>query len=187
MHTPLPIALAAILLNLFVLAQHIGLRSIRSLREAAGVSLTVIATVVTTALIDWIVQRTLLAPLNTSYLRFFIAIALTAAITPLFEAILRSRLPQWLPAIGTLLPLTIAASSTIIAALIYHAPTATLATTLLNAVCCGIGSALLLICLQALRERGDDNATDAFKGPAIDLLNSAFIIVALSGVLSVLQ
>lgn len=179
--------LTAILLTQFVIAQHIGLRTLRSLHEVAGVGTTIICTLLIAATLDWILLRTVLQPFDIAYLRLFISVLLAAAITPLIEIMLRSRYPQWFPAAGNLLPLSMTTCCTLMAAQISHTPAASFWQTVVDASSLSTGAVVLLAALQALRERRIEKHLQTYGRVVVDALNAAFILIALCGVLSIWQ
>ncbi|HET8711951.1 MAG TPA: Rnf-Nqr domain containing protein [Spongiibacteraceae bacterium] len=180
-----PLLIAAALLTQYVIAQHIGLRVLISLREAIGVSATVILTSPIAALIDWLLLHTVLQSLDIAYLRLFIVMVLTAAIAPLIETLLRVRYAQWFPPIGSLLPLTMTTCCTLIAAQIARTPEASLTHAVFDAIALGFGAAFLLLTMQALREYKELKPSLLINSVANDILHAAFILVALRGVVSI--
>lgn len=179
------LVIAATLLTQFIIAQHIGLRSLRSLREAAGVSAAIICTLPIAAMLDWIFLHTLLQPFGIVYLRLFIDVIMTAAIAPLVEILLRSRSAQWFPPAGSLLPLTMTTCCTLFVAQIICAPDASFFQTLFSAIGLSLGAAFLLAVLNTLRERAIEKPKLLFNLVADDILHAIFMLVALRGVLSI--
>ena len=180
-----PLLIAAILLTQFIIAQHIGVRSLRSMREATSVSATIICTLPIVAILDWVLLHTLLQPFDIVYLRLFIGVILSAAITPLIEVMLRSRFAQWFPPVGSLLPLTMTTCCTSIIAQIIGAPDASLFKTIFSVIGLSLGAIFLLVVLESLRERSTEKPKLLLNVVADDILHAVFIIVALRGVLSI--
>jgi electron transport complex protein RnfA len=179
--------MAAVVLNNFIVAQYIGLHSIKSLRETIGLGAMTTITLFVAASLDWLLTKFLLEPFAITYLRNFITVILCAAIAQGTETILRKRRPSYFSINTTLLPLTITSSAIVLLALIYRAPQASLFATLFSAVGCGVLFSFLLALFQALREHTDRAAVPpAMRGAAIDMLSAAFVIVALSALLGLL-
>ena len=180
-----PLLIAAVLLTQYVIAQHVGLRTLNTLREASGVGATIIIATPIAALIDWLLRHLVLQPFGIDYLRLFISIVLTAAIAPFVETLLHTKREQWFPPIGSLAPLSMTTCCTLIAAQIVHTPDAALVPTVFHAVVASFGAALLLLIVQALRERKELKPALLINSVANDILHAAFILVALRGVLSI--
>jgi len=182
---PAPFSLpliAALLLNNIVVAQHIGLRRITTLREAYGLGvITAIALAITVAM-AWPLQKYLLQPLRIDFLFTFIALIILAITTQITEQLLRATKPQLFPINGNHLLLAITNGIILLLALNYSAPSANVLVALGNAMAFGIGAAVLLLAYQALRERiAQADIPDAWQGPAIEMLCAGFIVVALRG------
>lgn len=182
-----PLLIAATLLTQFIIARHIGLRTLNSLREVIGVGATIICTLPMAAMLDWILLHTVLRPFDIVYLRLFTSVILTAAITPLIEVMLRSRFASWFPPAGSLLPLTTTTCCTLIAAQITRAPDAPLFSALFTAIGLSLGTLFLFIVQQALREHRSEKSPQLRQSISCDLLNAAFTVVALRAVLSIWQ
>ncbi len=181
------LTIAAALLTQFILAQHIGLRALNSLRETIGISATIICTLPIAAIFDWLFLHTVLQPFDIVYLRLFIGVILTAALAPLVEAILRSRFASWFPPAGSFLPLTMTTCCTLIAAQIIRTPDLAFLQLLFSAIELSLGAVFLLVVLQALRNRHDAKPMLIFNLAAYDVLHAVFIFVALRGILSIWQ
>ena len=180
-----PLLIAAVLLTQFTIAQHIGLRALKSLRETIGVSATIICTLPIATILDWFLLHTVLQPFDIVYLRLFISVILTAAIAPLVQVLLRSRRAQWFPPVGSLLPLSMTTCCTLIVAQIIRTPDASLFKTIFSAIGLSLGAAFLLTLLESLRERSTEKPKLIFNIVADDILHAVFILVALRGVLSI--
>jgi len=178
-HFSLPL-IAALLLNNIVVAQHIGLRRITTLREACGLGvITAIALAITVAT-AWPLQKYLLQPLRIDFLFTFIALIILVIATQITEQMLRAKKPPLFPINGNHLLLAITNGIILLLALNYSALSANVFVALGNAMAFGIGAAVLLLAYQALRER-IAHTPDAWRGPAIDMLCAGFIVVALCG------
>lgn len=185
MQTLHPLAIAAALLCQVIIAQHIGLRPTQSLREVIGVGATIIASTLIAALIDWVLLLAVLQPFDIVYLRLFIGVILTASIAPLVEVTLRSRYVQWFPPVGNLLPLVMTTGCTLIAAQIMRLPNATFFQTVLGGLGLSVGATLLILAMQALRERKQWQSSLPSQKIVNDILHAAFILIALNGVVSI--
>jgi electron transport complex protein RnfA len=181
-HFSLPL-IAALLLNNIVVAQHIGLRRITTLREACGLGvITAIALVITVAM-AWPLQLYLLQPLHIGFLFTFIALIILVIATQITEQMLRAKKPPLFPINGDHLPLAITNGSILLLGLIYSTPAANSFAVIGNAVAFGIGAAVLLICFQVLRERiALAETPEAWRGPAVDMLSAGFVVTALCGI-----
>lgn len=180
-----PFLIAAVLLTQFTIAQHIGLRALKSLREAIGVSATILCAIPIAAMLDWILLHSVLQPFDIVYLRLFIGVILTAAITPLVETLLRSRFAQWFPPVGSFLPFMMTTCCTLIVAQIIGVPNVSFFQTIFSAIGLSLGAVFLLVVLESLRERSTEKPKLLFNIVADDILHAAFILVALRGILSI--
>lgn len=172
-HITLPL-LAALLLNNAVVAQHIGLRRIASLREAWGLALVTGSALLGTVLMVSPL-RIVFARYSIEFLTPFVAAIALASLVQLFEQWLRASRPNWFPPIGDhrLLALgngliLLAASLPVLASGLWSA--------LSSALLYAGGAGLLLMAFQALREHIAQPAQ-----PALDMLCAGFVVLALCG------
>lgn len=184
-----PLLIAALLLNNFIVAQHIGLRPVKSLAQTGGVVAVGGIALTMGAAIDWMIFRWLLQPLASEYLRYLVAVPATAAIAQIAELILRRKHPHWFPAYGTLLPLIITNSAILLLALLQRSVDDSFITRLIAALGYGCAAAIVLLAFQSLRERsaGAQQLPAAFRGAALDLFNAGLLIAALSGIATLFQ
>jgi Na+-translocating ferredoxin:NAD+ oxidoreductase subunit A len=184
-HISLPL-IAALLLNNIVVAQHIGLRRINSLREACGVSAITGIALIITAVISWPLNYFVLQPLQINLLYSFISLITLALTTQIIEQLLRARYARFFPLNGNHLPLAI--TNGIILWLTLNNSTSTFFSLLSGAILAGLGAALLLIAFQALRERTAKAETpEVMRGAATDMLCAAFVVTALCGIAGIAQ
>jgi Na+-translocating ferredoxin:NAD+ oxidoreductase subunit A len=105
----LTIFLAAIIINNFVLSRFLGICPFlgvsRKMDTALGMGLGVIFVMVLASAATWVINFTLLAPNNISYLRTIAFILVIAALVQLVEMIIRKTSPTLYTALGIYLPL----------------------------------------------------------------------------------
>lgn len=186
---PAPISIpliSALLLNNIVVAQHVGLRRINSLREACGIGAITVTALIITAAIAWPLNYFVLQPLQINFLYSFISIITLALSTQIVEQFFRARRRDFFPLNGNHLPLAITNGITLWLTLNNSAPT--LFAVLSDAVVTGLGAALLLIAFQALRERtAQAEMPEVMRGAATDMLCAGFVVTALCGIAGIMQ
>jgi electron transport complex protein RnfA len=184
-HISLPL-IAALLLNNIVVAQHIGLRRINSLREACGVgAITGTALIITTA-IAWPFNDFVLQPLQINFLYPFISLITLALTTQIIEQLARARHAGFFPLNGNHLPLAI--TNGIILWFTLNNSTPTFFSAFSGALLASLGAALLLIAFQSLRQRAAQAEMPAvIRGAAADMLCAGFVVTALCGIAGIVK
>lgn len=184
-HISIPL-IAALLLNNIVVAQHIGLRRVNSLREACGIGGITGTALIITAAMAWPLNYFVLQPLQIHFLYPFISIVTLALIAQITEQLFRSRRPEFFPLNGNHLPLAITNGIILWLALNHWA--STFFAWVSGAVLAGFSAALLLISFQALRQRiAQAEVPEIMRGGAVEMLCAAFVIAALCGIAGILQ
>jgi Na+-translocating ferredoxin:NAD+ oxidoreductase RnfA subunit len=178
--------IAALLLNNIVVAQHIGLRRINSLREACGVGAIIGTALIITAATAWPLRVFVLIPLQVDFLYPFISVITLALATQIVEQIFRAHQSQLFPLNGNHLPLAI--SNGIILWLTLNISASTFLVVFGRAVLAGLSATLLLIAFQALRERtAQVEVPEVMRGAATDMLLAGFVVTALCGIVGIMQ
>jgi len=177
-----PLLTAVLLLNNFVVAQHIGLRPLKSGSEVLGLGASTALALLVAAPLDWLLRHFLLQPLDIAALRILTAALLAAALAQVAETLLRRNQPRFFPEQGSHLPLIIANTLLL---LLSAEPTATLIEISTRALFCGVSFAILLFVFQLLRERvAQADTPQPFRGAALDLISAGLLAIAGSGLVS---
>lgn len=175
-----------LLLNNFVVAQHIGLRPVRTVDEAIGLGAATALALWLAAPLDWLLTHFLFEPAGLDVLRTLSAVLLIAALAQISQACLRSRQPRFFPGRGDFLPLIIT-NGVLLALAVARGGAIGFAETLARAVSYGFGFALLLVAFQALRERcAAADAPQPFRGAALDVISAGLVAVACCGLAGLL-
>ena len=182
------IAAAALAENI-VLAKMLGLCPFAGLSRrmdvAAGVGLATAAVLTVSSAAAWIVNHFLLSDFPAA--RPLVFIALAAAIVQAAEQLMRSRTPQMHRMLGVYLPL-IATNCAVLAVMLLavrDAPDSFLHATA-RGFGGGIGFALAVVCLAAVRARlVESRAPPLMRGAPLTMITAGWMALAFSGLAGV--
>ena len=179
----LSLAIAAILVNNYILVQFLGCCSFFGVSKktdtALGMGMAVIFVMAIASAASWAVQYFILEPLGLGYMQTIAFILVIATLVQFVEMFMKKAMPSLYSALGIFLPL-IAVNCAILGAVLFmqqrefsNAWTATV-----YGVGSGIGWLLAITCLAAIRERLNVKAVPApLRGIGI-----TFIITGLMGI-----
>ena len=176
-----PLLVAALLLNNFIIAQHVGLRPARTLAHALGIGIATALALTGTAILDGLLTPRLLLPLAIDYLRGIIAVLCAGVFAQLAATILRSRYDRLFAGDDNFVPVIACNTALLQIALIQR--DFDFVRQLGTAIGAGLSAALLLLVFQALRERAANSARmpTALQGAPADLICAGLLIAALGG------
>ncbi|MFH1510190.1 MAG: electron transport complex subunit RsxA [Candidatus Woesearchaeota archaeon] len=183
MENLLAILIGAIFVNNFVLARFLGICPFigvsRSWRPALGMGLAVTLVMALSSFAGWLIESLLLVPFNLQYLRIISFILVIACAVQLTEMFIKRYSQPLYNALGIYLPLITTNCAVLGVALLNVQKSFGLIESLVNGIGGGIGFALALMLMSAIRERLDlDNVPKSFAGVAIVFVTAALMSMA---------
>ena len=186
LHEVVPILVATVLVNNFVLVQFLGLCpfvGVSNRLDAAlgmGVATTFVLTLA--ALLGHLVERWLLAPFGLDHLRTLAFIVVIALVVQFTEIVIRRRSPLLHRVLGLYLPLITTNCAVLGVALLGAARGLSLRDTVLSGLGAALGFTLVLVLFAALRERIDAADVPApFRGASVALITAGILSLAFTG------
>ena len=157
------IAVAAILINNFVLMRFLGICPYigvsKSLSSAIGMGMAVIFVMTIASLVSWIVYVYLLDPatnfwgVDLTFLRTISFILVIASLVQFVEMVIQKTAPALYQALGIFLPLITTNCAVLGVAVLNIDENYNLLESLVNGVAAGIGFTLALVLMAGIRER----------------------------------
>jgi electron transport complex protein RnfA len=180
------IAIGALLVNNFVLAQFLGLcpfiGSTGRYDTAAAMGLATTFVLTLSAVATWLIYHQLLVPLGLEFLRIIVFIVVIASTVQLTELYLRSTSPLLHQVMGIYLPLITSNCAVLGVALLALQQNLSLAATIAYAVGAALGFTLVMVLFAAIRERLDHASIPAaFAGTPITLISAGILSMAFMG------
>ncbi len=183
----LNIFLKSVFIENMILAYFLGMCSFlavsKSLKTAVGLGAAVVFVLTLTLPINWVINEKILGPngifgMDLTFLRFILFIATIAASVQLVEMVVEKYSPALYNALGIFLPLITVNCAILGAALFMVARDYTFTESVTYGFGAGVGWALAIILLAAIREKIRYSAVPApLRG-----LGIAFIITGLMGI-----
>lgn len=180
------ILLGTILVNNFVLVQFLGLCPFmgvsKKLETATGMALATAFVLTLAASASWIVENTILQPLDLLYLRTPAFILIIAVLVQFTEMVMHKNFPLLYNVLGIFLPLITTNCAVLGVALLQ----AQRSFTFLEATVYGFGAALgfclVLVLFAAMRERLEvADVPEPFKGAPIAMITAGLMSLAFMG------
>ncbi|MBQ2723955.1 MAG: electron transport complex subunit RsxA [Clostridia bacterium] len=181
----LPIILAAVLSNNFVLIQFLGICPFLGVSQkvdsALGMGIAVTFVMVLTCLVTYPIYNYVLVPLGLAYLEIIVFIFVIASLVQILEMVLKKFIPALYSSMGIYLPLITTNCAILgVAELVL---TETLVTGLFEAVLyglfAGVGFTLAIVLLAGLREKLDKlPLAKCLKGFPATMIASCFMAMA---------
>ena len=190
------IALGAILVNNFIVAQFLGICPFmgvsKKIETASGMGLAVIFVMGLASAICWPINELILVPMGLTFMQTVTYILVIASLVQFIEMFLKKAMPSLYEALGVYLPL-ITTNCCVLAVTIlvvddYGADVATLgfAAAYIEALVCavgaGVGFMLAMVMFSGVRKRGEACDPPApFKGLPITLIAAAITSLSFMG------
>lgn len=176
----------AALVNNFVLAKFLGLCPFmgvsRNLDTAYGMALATGFVLTLSALLAWMIDRWLLAPLQLDHLRTLSFILVIASVVQFTEQLMRARSPVLYRTLGIFLPLITTNCAVLGVALLNVQAERDLLHAILGGLGAALGFGLVLVLFAAMRERLDASPVPpALRGTPIALISAALMALAFMG------
>ncbi|MDR0306749.1 MAG: RnfABCDGE type electron transport complex subunit A [Chitinispirillales bacterium] len=157
------IALAAVLIQNFVLARFLGLCPFfgvsKKLSSATGMGMAVVFVMTIASMFTWVVERYILVPFDIRYLEIIVFILIIASLVQLLELIMRKFTPSLYESLGIYLPL-ISTNCALFAVVIINTGTNqftgrpfTFIESTINGTASGIGFLIALVLMAGIREK----------------------------------
>lgn len=184
------IAISAIFIHNFILARFLGLCPFigvsKQTRPALGMGAAVIFVMTLSALITWVVYRFLLIPFHLEYLRTVSFILVIAVFVQFVEMVIAKIAPPLHHAMGIYIPLittncAVLGVTVLNINMFFKGPEAaplSFVSSIIQALCAGVGFALAMFLMSGIRERLD--MTDVPK--ALSGVPIAFIVASLMSI-----
>lgn len=181
------IAIAAILINNFVLSRFMGICPFLGVSKktstAAGMGMAVTFVMTMAGTITWLINKYILVAFNMQYMKTIIFIFVIAALVQFVEMALQKYSPSLYSALGIYLPL-ITTNCAVLGAVLLAVDTYNygLIETIVFNFCAALGFTLAIIMLSCVRERLETARIPKFmQGFPIVLVSAALISMAFLG------
>lgn len=182
----LNIIVAAALVNNLILIQLFGVSSLfystKKLPQAIEFALFNFVVLFLSSVINLLVYRFILLPLNLEFFRLIVFVATSALLTTLFLQVITKRLPLSMRQQGLLLFLTGGNSAVLGTTLLSSSNVLTLDENVIYSFGAALGYSLMIIGFAALRIRLEfADVPGPFRGSAIQLITAGLVAISLLG------
>ncbi|MGI9292032.1 MAG: electron transport complex subunit RsxA [Gammaproteobacteria bacterium] len=180
------IIVATVLVNNFVLTRFLGLcpflGASNRFETAVGMALATTFVLTVASGISYLINRYLLIPTDTEYLRLLTFILVIAGAVQFTELVIRRSSPMLHQVLGLFLPLITTNCAVLGIALLNVQQSRSLVEALSYGFGGGLGFALVIALFAGLRERTEHADTPlAFRGAALSLITAAFMALGFMG------
>jgi electron transport complex protein RnfA len=180
------IVVATVLVNNFVLTKFLGLcpflGSSNRFETATGMALATTFVLTTASGLSYLVDRYVLIPTGTEYLRLLSFILIIAGSVQFTELVIRKTSPLLQQVLGIFLPLITTNCAVLGIALLNVQQSNSFAQALAYGLGGGLGFSLVISLFAGLRERTEAaDVPESFRGPAISLVTAAFMALGFMG------
>ena len=190
----LSLAIAAILVNNYILVQFLGCCSFFGVSKktdtALGMGMAVIFVMAIASAASWAVQYFILEPLGLGYMQTIAFILVIATLVQFVEMFLKKAMPSLYNALGVYLPLITTNCAVLGVALTnvqngYYDNMSTgigLLTGVVNGFATAVGFLVSIVLMAGIREKIEYNdITESFKGTPIVLVTAGLMAIAFFG------
>lgn len=180
------IMINAIFINNFVLSRFLGICPFlgvsKQVETAVGMGVAVTFVMALASAITYVVQYSILDPLDLGYLQTIAFILIIAALVQLVEMIIKKSSPSLYQALGVYLPLITTNCAVLGVALINIQNEYNFIETIFNGVGAALGFTLAIVLFAGIRERLETSAVPkALEGFPIALLTAGLMAIAFLG------
>lgn len=181
----LAIALAAILVNNFVLSQFLGICPFmgvsKKVETALGMGMAVTFVMGVASAVNWPINE-LLNKLNLGFMQTVTFILVIASLVQFVEMFLQKSMPALYESLGVFLPLITTNCAVLGVAILMIQKEFNLLQSVTYSVATALGFALALVLFAGIRERLDfEDVPKAFKGIPIALITAGILAMAFMG------
>ena len=183
---PFVLFFASIFTSNILLANFLGMCSFisisKDMKSANGLGLAVTVVLALTSMLNWVVLKYVLVPLDLLYLRYIIFIIVIAATVQVLEMVIDRVSPALYMALGIFLPLITVNCAILGVALFMQIRNYNFIQTVLFATGSGLGWWLAILALAAIQKKLLKAPVPAgLKGPGITLITIGFMAMAFIG------
>jgi len=190
---PFVLFFASIFTSNILLANFLGMCSFisisKDMKSSNGLGLAVTVVLILTSMVNWVVLKYVLVPLDLLYLRYIIFIIVIAATVQVLEMVIDRVSPALYMALGIFLPLITVNCAILGVALFMQIRNYSFIQTIVFSAGSGLGWWLAITALAAIQKKLlKDPVPAGLKGPGITLITIGFMAMAFigfSGMLSV--
>ncbi len=189
---PFVIFIAAIFTNNMILSNFLGMCSFiavsREIPTALGLGQAVTVVLGFTSIINYIIYKYVLIPLQLEYLRFIVFIVSIAAFVQLLEMILERYLPNLYYALGIFLPLITVNCAILGVSLFMIIRNYTFMQSVGFAIGSGVGWTLAIVAMAGIRQKiKNAPIPKGLEGPGITLIITGIMALAFVGFSGIVQ
>lgn len=182
----LSLAIAAILVNNYILVQFLGCCSFFGVSKktdtALGMGMAVIFVMAIASAASWAVQYFILEPLGLGYMQTIAFILVIATLVQFVEMFMKKAMPSLYSALGIFLPLITTNCAVLGVTLLNIEEGYNLLQSVVNAFGAGVGFMLAIILFAGVRQRVDTaDVPKAFKGMPIALITASLMSMGFLG------
>jgi len=160
----------------------------REVKTAVGLGLAVVFVLTTTCMLNWLVYKYVLVPLELEFFRFIIFIIVIAAFVQLVEMVIDRYSPFLYQKLGVFLPLITVNCAILGASLFMVIRGYSFIVTIGYGLGSGLGWLLAIIAMAGIRQRlANDRIPEGLQGPGITLIIAGLMALAFMGFSGVLQ
>ena len=183
----LSLAIAAILVNNYILVQFLGCCSFFGVSKktdtALGMGMAVIFVMAIASAASWAVQYFILEPLGLGYMQTIAFILVIATLVQFVEMFMKKAMPSLYSALGIFLPLITTNCAVLGAAKTNISNSYSFIGSLVYGVAAGVGYTLAIVLFASIRERLDatSKCPKCFEGFPISLVAAALLAMSFMG------
>ena len=180
------IALGAILVNNFIVAQFLGICPFmgvsKKIETASGMGLAVIFVMGLASAICWPINELILVPMGLTFMQTVTYILVIASLVQFVEMFLQKAMPSLYEALGVYLPLITTNCAVLGVALTNVTKSYNFVQSVVNGVGISVGFTIAIVMLAGVREKIEHNDVPySFQGSPIVLITSGLMAIAFFG------
>lgn len=183
----LSLAVAAILVNNYILVQFLGCCSFFGVSKktdtAVGMGMAVVFVMALASIVSWLVWYFVLQPLGLEYMRTVAFILVIATLVQFVEMFMKKSMPALYQALGIFLPLITTNCAVLGAAITNIDNGYSFIGAVVYGVAAGLGYTLAIVIFASIRERMEvsSKCPKAFEGFPIALVSAALLAMSFMG------
>jgi len=180
------IFISAVFVNNIVLSQFLGICPFlgvsKKIETALGMSGAVAFVMAIATVVTYLIQKTILEPLNVGFLQTITYILIIAALVQMVEIILKKVSPALYQALGVFLPLITTNCAILGVAILVVQKDMNLLESVVYALSTSVGFGLALVLFAGIREQlGMTRLPKVFEGTPISLITAGLLAMAFMG------
>ena len=186
------IMMSAALVNNYVLRQFLGICPFlgvsKDLKNATGMSFSVIFVMLLATAATWPIQTYLLDRNGLGYLQIIVFILIIGTLVQFVEIVVRKYIPSLYSALGVYLPLITVNCSVLGVTIANIKEGYTFVESMVNALGAGLGFLLAMVIFSGIREHTENaDPPESFTGIPIALISAAILSLAFFGFTGVIE